>query len=264
MLPGMKVRLLTYVVIMTWLTAQTAFGQLNMSSPFPANGMRSNNLSTMWDSIPGAASPVAQAPLLNAWGLDVLISDGGFGLGTFYRREFTEDLFGFVTFSISESKDEREVERFDQYLGVSFVPGKLNRFLVLPLMFGVQHRLFREDIVDTFRPYVNGGAGPTMIFAAPFTEIVTNVSGVAEFRQVEFFKSLGKGQPHYTAGAFIGVGANFGSEKSNVFGVNFRYYFNFLFGDGLPSLFNTSDGTVAATKKNFGGFFITLNVGMAY
>jgi hypothetical protein len=81
---------------------------------------------------------------------------------------------------------------------------------------------------------------------------------------VEFFKSLGKGQPHYTAGAFVGIGANFGAEKSNVFGVNFRYYFNYLFGDGLPSLFNISDGRVAATKRDFGGFFITLNVGMAY
>jgi len=264
MFPRMRLGFLTSLGIMTWLMAQTGFGQLNISTRSPTNGMRSHNLSATWDSIPSAGNPVSQGPLLNAWGVDVLISDGGFGLGTFYRREFTEDLFGFITFSISESKDEREVERFDQYLGVSFVPGKLNRFLVLPLMFGVQHRLFREDIVDTFRPYVNAGAGPTMIFAAPFTEIVTNASGAPEFRQVEFFKSLGKGQPHYTGGAFIGVGANFGSEKSNVFGVNFRYYFNYLFGDGLPSLFNISDGTVAATKKSFGGFFITLNVGMAY
>ncbi len=207
-------------------------------------------------------SPLTE-PRLNAWGLDILISNDGFGLGTFYRREFTQDLFGFASFSISESKDGREVERYDPYTQVSFVPGKLNRFLVMPLMFGVQHRLFREDIMDTFRPYINAGAGPSLIFVSPFTEITQTTTGI-QIRQVDFFKSLGKGRPHYTASAFVGVGANFGSDKNNLFGVNFRYYFTYLFSDGLPSLYNERTGEVAGTKKDFGGFFITLNVGLSY
>ncbi len=207
--------------------------------------------------------PIEDENLYNAWGVDILISNDGFGLGTFYRREFSPDLFGFVTFSVSESKDEREVERFDPFLQVSYVPGKLNRFFVLPLMFGVQHRLFREDILDTFRPYVNAGIGPTMIFVTPFTSITGPPDNI-RYEQVEFFKSLGKGRTHYTAAGFIGFGANFGSEKSTLFGINFRYYFTYLFSDGIPSLFNVTNGDVAATKKSFGGFFITLNVGTAY
>lgn len=256
MASGVKKRTLMITGLMVMLIAPVGYGQIK-------GGVTPFHQPMRPDSLP--AGETMQKPLLNAWGVDILISDGGFGLGTFYRREFNEDLFGFVTFSISESKDEREIEQFD-YFGQSFVPGKLNRFLVLPLLFGVQHRLFREDIVETFRPYINAGAGPTMIFAAPFTEAVTGPSGTTEFRQVEFFKSLGKGQPHYTAGGFIGIGANFGSEKSNVFGVNFRYYFTYLFGDGLPSLYRIEDNVmhVAATKKDFGGFYITLNVGMAY
>ena len=210
------------------------------------------------------AIPIEQQAYHNTWGVDILISNDGFGLGTFYRREFTQDLFGFVSFSISESKDEREVERFDPFLQVSYVPGKLNRFLVLPLMVGVQYRLFREDIMDTFRPYVNAAAGPTMIYAMPFIEFAQNPDGTIEGRQIEFFRSIGRGQPHYTAGAFVGFGANFGSEKSSVFGVNFRYYFTYLYSDGLPSLYNITTGGVTATKNNFGGFFITLNVGMSY
>jgi hypothetical protein len=198
----------------------------------------------------------------NAWGIDILISNGGFGMGAFYRRGFSEDWVGFASLSVSESKDDREVEQFDIY-GQSYVPGKLNRFLVLPLNFGVQRRLFREEITDNFRPYVNAGAGPTMIFVAPFTEVTMTPTGPAS-EQVEFFNALGKGQPHYTVGGFIGFGADFGNEKANLFGVNFRYYFTYLFGKGLPSLYNTNDGTVAATKKEFGGFFITVNVGMAY
>jgi hypothetical protein len=199
----------------------------------------------------------------NAWGVDILISNGGFGLGMFYRREFSDEWYGFASLSVSESKDDREIEQFDYYTGTSFTPGKLNRFLVIPLMFGVQHRLFKDEITDNFRPYVNAGAGPTMIYVTPYTRITYTASG-PQFEQVEFFNALGKGQPHYTVGGFIGFGANFGTEKANLFGVNFRYYFTYLVGDGLPSLFNANDGTVSNTKKDFGGFFITLNVGMAY
>lgn len=211
-------------------------------------------------------NPIEPPAYRNAWGIDVLVSNDGFGLGTFYRREFSEDLLGFGMLSISESKDEREFEQFDPYYyGVSYVPGKLQRFLVVPLTFGVQYRLFRDEITDNFRPFVNIGAGPTMIFSAPFAEFTPTGAGDFQSTQIEFFKSLGRGQAHYTASAFIGVGANFGSEKSNVFGVNFRYYFTYLFGHGLPSLYKErTAGQVIATKKDFGGFFITLNVGMAY
>ncbi len=238
---------------------------------FPGNqSSKSMMLAEADSTILSSAEPLAaQENFRNAWGLDVLISNDGFGLGTFYRRELTEDLFGFAMFSISEAKDEREFEQYDYYYGVSYVPGKLRRFMVMPLTFGLQYRLFREDITDNFRPFVNVGAGPTMIFSSPFTEItiVRDANGnpiSTQSNQIEFFKSLGKGQAHYTASAFIGVGANFGTEKASVFGVNFRYYFTYLFGNGLPSLYNTSTGEIAARKKDFGGFFITLNVGMAY
>jgi len=209
---------------------------------------------------------IDQPSYRNAWGLDVLVSNDGFGLGTFYRREFSEDLSGFALLSVSESKDDREFEQFDPFYPYqSVIPGKLQRFLVIPLTFGVQYRLFREDIMDNFRPFVNAGAGPTMVFAAPFVELTTSSTGSVQATQIEFFKSLGRGQAHYTASAFIGVGANFGSEKSNVFGVNFRYYFTYLLGDGLPSLYREgTQGEVIGKKKDFGGFFITLNVGMAY
>ncbi|MDH4069189.1 MAG: hypothetical protein OEV30_02080, partial [Ignavibacteria bacterium] len=173
-----------------------------------------------------------------------------------------QDMYGMVTLSISEAKDEREVE-FHDFFGNSFIPGKLNRFLVMPLTFGIQRRLFREDIVDTFRPYVNAGVGPALIYSAPFTEI-TQVSSGFLFRQVEFFESLGRGKAHYTVGGYIGVGANFGSDRSNLFGVNFRYYFTYLFGEGIPSLYDSETGLPAKNQTSFGGFFITLNVGMVY
>ncbi len=200
----------------------------------------------------------------NVWSVDILISNDGFGLGTVYRRTFTSDISAFINFSISESKDDREFEYIDPYYNISFTPGKLNRFLVLPLLVGIQYRMFREDIVDTFRPYLNGGVGPTMIYQMPYVEFIQQDGGLWETKEVEFFSSLGRGHPTYTVGGFVGMGANFGTERSNIFGVNFRYYFTYLFGDGLPSLYNMATREVTRTKTSFGGFVISLNIGMAF
>jgi hypothetical protein len=145
----------------------------------------------------------------------------------------------------------------------SYVPGKLNRFLVMPLTLGVQYRLFREDIVETFRPYLTAGAGPAMVYQMPYADVTVS-GGTATASQVDFFKAIGRGHANYTATAYIGAGANFGSEASSVLGLNFRYYFTYLFNDGLPSLYNVYSGDVASRKKDFGGFFITLNFGMGY
>jgi hypothetical protein len=200
----------------------------------------------------------------NIWSLDILLSNDGFGLGTIYRRTLTSDLSWFISFSISESKDEREVEYYDYYYGTMVSPGKLSRFLVLPLMAGIQYRLFRDDIVDTFRPYLNAGVGPAMVYTMPYVELKQQSDGYLVAEQVDFFKSIGKGQPHYTFGGYVGFGANFGTDRTSIFGINFRYYFTSLLSDGLPSLYNERTGGIAATKTNFGGFVISLNVGMAY
>jgi hypothetical protein len=178
----------------------------------------------------------------NALGLDLLVSNSGFGLGAFYRRQYTDDLYGFGTFSISEVKDDREVEQYDPFTGETFVPGKVNRFLLLPLIFGVQDRLFREDITDNFRPYITAAVGPTLVYSAPYNR--------------EFFNSLGHGQAHYTVGGYVGFGAFFGLDPGSLVGVSFRYYFVPL-KDQLESL----EGQY---MKQFGGFFITINIGTMY
>lgn len=195
------------------------------------------------------------------WGIDIMVSNGGFGLGGQYRREFTPTLAGQITFSVSEAKDDQEVEFFDPYSGTSYKPGKLNRFMILPLMAGIQYRLFRDEIVETFRPYVNASVGPAMIYQMPYAENVAPPGERPVYKEVEFFTSIGKGHPEYTFGGFIGAGAYFGSDNSSVFGINVRYYFIYMLNGGLPSLFNPATGEVTSYKTDFGGFYITLNIG---
>jgi hypothetical protein len=192
---------------------------------------------------------VAAAPgdMKHAWGIDVMLSGNGYGLGGFYRREYSRDLSGTVSFAIAESKDDNEIEYYD-YWGQPYVPNKINRFLVMPLFLGAQYRLFADDITDTFRPYVNAGMGPTLILSSPYER--------------EYFNSLHYARSNYTAGGYVGFGAFFGSEKGSLMGVNFRYYYIPVSG-GIASMVNPVDNSIIK-KTDFGGFFITVNIGSVY
>jgi hypothetical protein len=208
-----------------------------------------------------AASPDTGA--FGKWGLELMLSMDGFGGGVFYRHEYTADLSGFLSFSISEAKDEKEFEMYDPYYQITYTPGKLKRFMVLPLMVGLEYRLFREDITDTFRPYLTAAAGPTMIYVMPYVNIIPGTGGnPGSIEQVEFFKSIGRGSPRYTGSVYLGFGAHFGSEKGPPMGVNFRYYFTYLLGDPIPSMFSSQSLEIVGTKKSFGGFFIIFSVGL--
>lgn len=231
----MKQTMLAFVITISFAFSQSKDSTIIFTSPEP-EGVRA-----------GASS------YDHAWGVDILLSNNGFGLGSFYRHQYTRDLYGTVTFGIAESKDDNEVEYYD-YWGQSFSPGKINRFLLMPLFFGVQYRLFADDITDSFRPYVNAGAGPTMILVHPYRDEVT-------LEQMDYFKSLGLARPHWTAGGYVGFGAFFGADLGSLSGINIRYYFIPVSG-GIPSLI-TRTGQLAR-KADFGGFFITINLGAAF
>jgi hypothetical protein len=191
-------------------------------------------------------TPQQTALLADAGGVDILLSNSGFGLGGFYRHQYTGELFGTLSIGFSQVNDPNEVQEVDIY-GQTFVPGKINRFLLIPLLAGIQYRLFADDILDNFRPYVNAAIGPSMVFATPYDR--------------EFFNSIGYGQAHYTAGGFVGFGAYFGSDRGTLTGINIRYYYEY-FQQGIDSMQN-NDGTIEK-KKDFGGFFITLNFGSPF
>jgi hypothetical protein len=178
----------------------------------------------------------------NAFGLDIMFSEGGFGLGTFYRRQLTHNITAFADLSISEAKDEREFEYID-YFGQTYTLGKKNRVFLLPLNFGLQYRLFESVIYDNLRPYVNFGLGPSMVFTTPYDQ--------------EFFDSFGEAQAKYAMGGYVGLGANFGLDKSSLVGINLRYYLIHFFDEGVESL----EGRF---HNNLGGFFLTINVGIMY
>ncbi len=206
------------------------------------------------------SSSLTYKPLRNAWGVDLMVSNNGFGLGGFWRHEYSDELSGFINLAVSDVKDEGEVEYFNQFTGQTFIPGKKNRLMMFPMTLGVQYRLFKDDIVDNFRPYVSAGLGPTLIFVAPYsnTHVTTfsDGSSLTQTDQVEFFSSLKYGQARYTVGGYIGGGAYFGLDRGTLSGVSFRYYF-IPFKNGIEILDNVF-------VKQFGGFYITINFGSMY
>jgi hypothetical protein len=176
-----------------------------------------------------------------AWGIDVFASDNGFGLGAFYRYKYSNDLYGVLSLGISESKDQNEIESYD-YWGNKITYGKKNRIIMFPVTAGIQYRLFREQIVESFKPFASFGIGPVLLYTTPYER--------------EFFNAIKYGQAHFTLGGYFGVGADFGIDKKNLMGVNIRYYF-IPYPGGLESL----EGKL---MKYFGGVYITLNFGIQY
>ncbi len=207
-------------------------------------------------------SQSAYTPLLNAWGFDLLMSNNGFGAGFFLRHEYTDEIAGFLDFAISDVKDEGEVEYFNYFTGQSYVPNKINRLIYMPLVAGIQYRLFKDDIVDNFRPYLTAGVGPSLIFVAPYAspQVVLDQNGqtTTQYSPIDFFSSLKYGQFRYTIGGYIGAGAYFGMDKGSLSGVNIRYYFS-PFPSGIQVMTDP-----APKVKNFGGLYITLTFGTLY
>jgi len=204
---------------------------------FPALLLNAQKIGKLADEKPNINFPN------NSLGLDIMIGEGGFGLGGFYRYEYTNEITGFVDLSISESKSEREIQRYSIFGYPLPIEGKINRVFLLPLNFGIQYRMFYGTLTDNLRPYLNAGVGPTLIISTPAQE--------------EFFRSFGSAKTKFGFGGYVGIGANIGNNTSNLTGVNIRYYLQQLFGDGIEQYKDDF-------KKTLGQVTLTITIGFMY
>jgi len=193
-------------------------------------------------------------PRRHSWGADLMIGTDGFGLGFFYNYAFSDVLTSFANLSLSEAKDERQKDYYNPWTG-QYSPNKTHYVFRIPMFFGLQYRLFKDEIVDNFRPFVNGGAGPVMLYVSPADP------------EGDFLSSLGGGTTHYTFGGFLGAGAQFGFDRSSVLGVNVRYFI-IPAPDGISSVVvpdeESPTGARAVQLANANGFYITLNFGTTF
>src|SRR5690606_16387192 len=104
--------------------------------------------------VPDPPEPEGPAHSRTGLGATILLTNYGFGLGAVYRGAVGEATSLVAEVSVSAGKDDREQEFFVGFYGDTVVPFKRSYFLMAPLHVGLERRLFRAAIEDSFRPFV--------------------------------------------------------------------------------------------------------------
>ena len=193
--------------------------------------------------IPASAQHPADSPISfgSGAGMQVLLTNSGFGLGGYYSHEVSPVVSLIFDLSIAAGKDEREA-RFFRF-GSSFVPGKANYLLLMPVQGGISMRLFRHEIEDNFRPYLQITGGPTFGWLSPYFDDCNGNGNLDERadcdgdgvigegegeRTLGIFSSLPRGSMQFGAGGMIALGAHFGDNRHTTQGIRIGYVLNYF------------------------------------
>ncbi len=165
-------------------------------------------------------------------GATILLTNYGFGLGGVYRAAVGEATSLVAELSIGAGKDEREQEFFVGFFGDTVVPFKRSNFLITPLHIGLERRLFRGSIEDSFRPFVQALGGPALGFQWPYFED-GNGNGIRESdeRKLGALSGLGDGSFRFGVGATMAIGAYFGESRRATQGIRIGYVGSYFFED---------------------------------
>jgi hypothetical protein len=187
-----------------------------------------------------------EAETKSAWGMDLVFSGNGFGMGVFFQQKFLKDWCFFSNLYISGARNTDELEFYDYNNQKYFIPGKINRLYMIPLTIGIQKYLFKDILHNNLQPFVNLGLGPSLIISAPYLKY-----------ENRFFTAMWNSDLYGRLGGFIGIGANIGAENKAFMSLNMRYYFIPFGKTGLESV---KDSPI----KDFGGLFLSLSIGKVY
>lgn len=177
----------------------------------------------------------------NYWGLSLILSNNGFGVGGFYEHNLSRNISFFTNLYISGARNTDEFEYYDPWTGQIFIPGKINRIYIFPLTFGISQSFLTGLFNTNFTPYINLGIGPTFILTTPYEK--------------EFFSSFQYARFYVRLGIFIGTGVNIPVTDLSYIGISARQFWIPFGGNGLESV---KDKPIT----DFGGFFLGLNFGM--
>lgn len=187
----------------------------------------------------------------DSYGIDILISNSGFGGGLFYHYYLNQDWLLFADMFISYSRNGDEFERYNYVENYWRVPNKVSRLYRLPVNFGIQRFLFRESLVN-IKPYVSAGVGPGFIFSIPYAPKRDPYA-----KPINFFSALDKTDTYVRPAVMVAFGVHIPTAGSALLGLNIKYY-SIPFGDdGLESIMDSP-------IKDFGGFILSLSVGKLY
>lgn len=236
-------------------------------------------LAAVLTTLPARAQPAEPAPRANPYGtglgMAILVTNNGFGLGGYYHRAVSPSTAFLAELSIGAGKSDREIQFFG--FGTSYIPRKANYLLMAPLQGGLVQRLFRNQIEDNFRPYVQLTAGPTLGWEYPYFRDLNgngrydpdyyedvNLNGRRDRnepyeRTYDAIGALPRGSARLGAGGTLALGAHFGRSRKVTQGVRFGYTFSYFF-DGIELL----EPDVQPPQRFFGTPSLTLTFGRLY
>lgn len=173
------------------------------------------------------------------WSLELLFSGNGFGAGFSYSKQLSTSLSMNALLGLTGNRNSDELEYIDPFTGSTFIPNKVNRLFSFPLTIGLQQRLFRESLSESFRPFIGCGMGYAMILQVPYGQNLVQTEQ----------RTLAHGRPT----GYVSLGSAFGSEGRTSLSALIRYYVIPFGGSGLESI---KDLPIT----DFGGLFIALGI----
>lgn len=160
------------------------------------------------------------ARLASSRAVVALLTEDGLAGGVAARRRLTDDLSLTVEASLGAARDPREQRFFVGFFGETVTPFKRSYAVLLPMHLGLERRLFRRTVEDTFRPFVSVAAGPTVAVQWPYFDDA-NGNGLREAGEARLSALAGLGDARLRPGAgmSVGLGAWVGRGPRRVHGV---------------------------------------------
>lgn len=169
----------------------------------------------------------------NSAGFDVSFSNSGIGFGLFYNYNINKNNMLSAMLSFSGARNT----------GRWVVPGKINRLYLVPITINYTRFIFSDKIGGSFKPYIGGGIGPSIIFRTPY--------------DMDWFDSWKYSTTYVRPGGFLALGGYFKSLGNSIASLNIKYYYIPFGGKGLESI-------VGLPITNFGGLVLSLSVGYGF
>ena len=209
-------------------------------------GFKPDTIFTFHSPRPLISVPPSERFYEHGWGFDLALSNNGFGFGLFMQRALSKDIniVANILFSGARNTDEMVSYFTDGFNYIDSIKGKIHRLTMIPLTIGLEQNIFTNSLTESFRPYIAGGVGAALILSSPYT-------------WNDWIKDVINQKPYIRFAGYIGIGANFSAKSQSIKELNIKYYFIPFGGSGLESI-------LGSPITDFGGLFISLNIGFKY
>ena len=187
------------------------------------------------------------------WGIEMNVSNHGFGMGAYWSKEISGIYSYFFRFDAYSPKGTKpEWEQFNRNTGQIEVFNKINRIYSFPLVGGFKLDLFKESLSRTITPHFMIGGGPTYVMSLPYRENRDILNP-----RLDIFSSFKDINHYFRFGGFAEIGSGINLSANNVINLHIRYYY-IPFGD------NGIESTINDPITNLGGIFLGASISFSY